>query len=218
MPRILSIAIVLTAEAFASVLLEKLKNGLLAVLLIIISVVVLALIVENVPEFLVRHANWAARLWGVRLRSRRAVHGYWFTLIKGDAQGGTRQKVTDPRILGGSILSVRAGKERFELEGETYMVDRAEWTSWSGLGISLEGNEMLFTYGGYEGSGQDSGIGYYVFHSDQSFQGGFYGSGLGKRQTGSWRGEYRSVTGERCHEKGDRRRRLLERLEVTGER
>lgn len=218
MLRILTVAVVLGAEALASVLLDRLKDGVLAFFFIVISIAVLLLIVEVMPEALVKSTDWGARLLGVRLHSGRRVHGYWLTLIRGIPAGKSGQRTDATVLLGGSVLFLRAGHEGFELEGETYMIAQGEWTSWSGTGASLDGNELIFRYGGSEGPSEDDGIGRYTFHTRNIFHGGFYGSGLGKHRSAAFAGEYRSVTGQRLgpevstsagDDKSERRRQLL---------
>ena len=221
MLRIFSAAIVLGAEALASVLLEKLKNGVLTVVLIVATIAVLAVIFEAVPDFIVERSNWGARLFGMRLIGGRRVHGYWYTTIKGAPVRATRQQVAEAPVLGGTVLLVKATRDGFELEGETYMIGTSEWTTWSGVGSTLEANEILFRYVGSEGPDEDIGVGRYTFHTRDSFRGGFYGAGLNIRRTGIRRGEYRTVTGRRCgpecheHDWRDetrRRRGLLQHL------
>lgn len=221
MLRILTVAVVLGAEALASVLLDRLKNGVLTFFFIVISIAVLMLVVEVMPDALVNTTDWGARLLGARLHSGRRVHGYWFTFIRGVPVSKSGQRTEATPLLGGSVLFVRARRDGFELEGETYMIGQGEWTSWSGSGTSLDGNELLFRYGGSEGLSEDAGIGRYTFHTDNSFHGGFYGSGLGKHRSAAFAGEYRSVTGQRFgpeastsagddkDDKGERRRQLL---------
>jgi hypothetical protein len=195
--KIFSIAVVLGAEALASVLLERLNSGLLTFFLIVASIAALVFVVEVVPEFLVERTNWGAHLFGMHLRSGRTVHGYWYTTIRGDPARGLGHQVAGT-TLGGTVLWLKATRSGFELEGETYMTGKAEWTTWSGVGSSLEANEILFRYGGAEESEEDIGVGRYIFHTHDSFQGGFYGSGLRTHRSGGRRGEYRTVTGKRC--------------------
>jgi hypothetical protein len=223
--RILSVAVVLGAEAFASVMLEKLKSGLLTFLLIVASVAALVFLVEVVPDLLSKRTSLGSRLFGVRLRSGRAVHGFWYTTIGAGAMRRSGQQLAGVGILGGSVLSIRATRDGFELEGETYMIGPKEWTTWSGVGSSLEANEIVFRYGGAEESAEDVGVGRYTFHTRDSFQGGFYGAGLVTHRSGAGRGEYRTVTGKRCgpeagrsawHDEAERRKCLLAHLGVTG--
>jgi hypothetical protein len=196
--RIFSVAIVLGAEAIASVLLERLHSGLLTFFLIVASIAALVFVMEIIPELLVKHTNWGARLFGMRLRSGREVHGYWYTTIRGDSTRGSGRQSAGTTTIGGTVLWLKATRDGFELEGETYMIAKAEWTSWSGVGSSMEANEILFRYRGAEESEEDIGVGRYTFHTHDSFEGGFYGAGLGPHRAGGRRGEYRTVTGRRC--------------------
>jgi hypothetical protein len=194
------VGLVLSAEAVGALLIHEHHSFLTTALIVAAAIMVTVLLAGLGLDKCVEEWDWAANLFGARLRSKAKVHGYWYSTV--------RHK--DGHLLGGSVFRIQAGIDGFVLKGDYMDLKTGKWNWWSGKGSRFSEAALLYGYDGEEGVEPDVGFGMYTFadgNPPERVSGNFYGKNLPQ---GS---KYRSVAGKRCP-RMDVTRRFRDDLEV----